>query len=177
MHPWQVLERRLVYDSDWIRMHRVDLKYPDGSIGREIHFVDYLYQAAGLVPVGDDGRILLVDHYRFQTDTRGWEIPAGKIEAGESPAEAARRELREETGHVAREVTGLGKFHPSNGSSNQVFHIFAAHGVERIGEIEDTNEVSGLMWFSKDQVRELISRNEILDGLSLTGLLLCLVLS
>ncbi len=171
MRPWKILTRRTVYDSDWIRMQQVDLRLPDGSIAREIHLVDYLYQAAGVIPVRDDGDILLIDHYRFQTATRGWEIPAGKIETGESAVDAAQRELREETGHVAREMVEFGRYHPSNGSSNQVFHIFAARGVERAGEIEDTNEVMGAKWFAPDQVRALIARNEILDGLSLTGLL------
>lgn len=171
MESWKVLARHTVYDSDWIRMQRVDLRLPDGSIAREIHLVDYLYEAAGVIPVRDDGGILLIDHYRFQTDTRGWEIPAGKIEMDESPVDAAQRELREETGHRAREMVELGRYHPSNGSSNQVFHIFAGRGVERIGEIEDTNEVLGMEWFTPDQVRALIRGNKILDGLSLTGLL------
>lgn len=166
-----VLSRRIVYDSEWIRMQLVDLRLPDGSVSRDIHLVDYLYQAAGVIPVRDDGQMLLVDHYRFQTDTRGWEIPAGKIESEETALDAAQRELREETGHRAREIIELGQYHPSNGSSNQVFHIFAARGVERVGQIEDTNEISGLMWFTPDQVRGMIKRNEIKDGLSLTGLL------
>jgi 8-oxo-dGDP phosphatase len=152
-------------------MQRVDLRFPDGTIARELHLVDYLYEAAGVVPVGDDGRILLIDHYRFQTETRGWEIPAGKMESGETPVEAVRRELREETGHRAAEIIELGRYHPSNGSSNQVFHVFVARAVVRAGEIEDTTEVSGLQWFMPDQVRRMISRDEILDGLSLTGLL------
>ncbi len=169
--PWQVLGRKLVYDSDWIRMQQVDLKLPDGTVAREIHLVDYVRQAAGVVPVREDGQILLIDHYRFQTDTRGWEIPAGGMEPGESAAQAVSRELREETGHQAHEFVELGRYHPSNGSSNQVFHIFAAHGVERAGEIEDTNEVLGLRWFTREQVQALIAQNHILDGLSLTGLL------
>jgi hypothetical protein len=48
--------------------------------------------------------------------------------------------------------------------------VFVARNVERVGEIEDTNEVMGLQWFSPQQVRELIARNEILDGFSLTAL-------
>ena len=99
-------------------MQRVDVRLPDGSILRDIHLVDYKRQAAGVVPIGADGKILLIDHYRFQTDTRGWEIPAGKIDAGESAEQAATRELREETGHQAASLKFLGKYHPSNGSSN-----------------------------------------------------------
>jgi len=51
-----------------------------------------------------------------------------------------------------------------------VFHVFVARGVTRVSEIQDTNEVIGVRWFSPAEVRELIAQNKILDGLSLTGL-------
>ncbi len=168
---WAELARRPVYDSDWIRLYLVDLAMPDGTVLRQIHKVDFVHDAAGVVPVRDDGQILLIDHYRFQTDTRGWEIPAGVIDIDEKPVEAAARELREETGHCAREMFQLGRYHPANGSSSQAFNIFYAVSVERAGEIEDTNEVLGLRWFSPAEVQSLILQNRILDGLSLTGLL------
>ncbi|MBI3914414.1 MAG: NUDIX hydrolase [Chloroflexi bacterium] len=169
--PWTVLARRILYASDWLDLQHVDIRMPDGSTLRDIHFIDHKKPAAGVVPIGVDGRVLLIDHYRFQTDTRGWEIPAGKLDAGETPAQAVARELREETGHRAASFQELGKYFPSNGSSNQAFHVFVARGVTRAGEIEDTNEVIGLQWFTPSALRELIARNEILDGLSLTGLL------
>lgn len=174
--PWQVLARRVVYDSDWIAMQQVDLRLPDGETVRDVHFVDYKHPAAGVVPVRDDGCILLIDHYRFQTDTRGWEIPAGKVDAGEKPEHAAERELREETGHRAASFKFIGRYHPTIGSSNQMFHIFVARGVTRSGEIEDKNEVMGLKWFSRDEVKGMIARNENLDGLSLTALCWAMVL-
>ena len=168
--PWHILARRVVYQSGWIDIQRVDIRLPDGNILRDIHLVDYKHPASGVIPIRDDGKILLIDHYRFQTATRGWEIPAGKIDDGESPQQAATREMIEETGHRAKSFKYLGRYHPSNGSSHQVFHIFVARGVERVREIQDPNEVMALKWFSRDEVRELIKRNEILDGLSLTGL-------
>lgn len=168
--PWQVLARRTVYPSDWISMQLVNVRLPDGTILRDLHLVDYHHQAAAVVPIDSEGRILLIDHYRFQTDTRGWEVPAGKIDEGETPEQTARRELQEETGHHADSFKYLGHYFPSNGSSNQIFHVFCGRGVTRVGAIEDTNEVIGLRWFTPDQVRSLVEHNEILDGLSLTAL-------
>jgi 8-oxo-dGTP pyrophosphatase MutT (NUDIX family) len=168
--PWQVLARRKVYESGWIDIQHLDIRLPDGQVMRDIHMVDYRFAAASVIPLGDDGRILLIDHYRAFTDTRGWETPAGKIDSGETPEQAAARELMEETGHRAASFQNLGRYHPSNGSSNQVFHVFVARGITRVDEIQDTNEVIGLRWFTPPEVREMIARNEILDGLSLTGL-------
>ncbi len=168
---WQVLARRKVYDSHgWIDLDLVDLRLPDGEILRGVHFLDYKFQASGVVPLAADGKILLIDHYRFQTDTRGWEIPAGKIDAGETPAQAIERELMEETGHRAAALEYLGQYYPSQGSSNQTFHAFVARGVTRAGEIQDTNEVIGLRWFAPDEIRGMIARNEIRNGLTLTAL-------
>ena len=174
--PWQVLARRVVYASDWVNVQHVDIRVPSGDVWRDIHLVDYPHPAASVIPLGDDGKILMIDHYRFQTDTRGWEVPAGKIERGETPEQAAARELLEETGHRAASFKYLGCYHPSNGSSNQVFHVFVARGVTRVGAIQDTNEVSGLRWFAPAEVRALIAQNEIRDGLSLTSLSWAMVL-
>ncbi len=168
--PWQVLDRRIVYASDWMDMQRVDLRLPDASIARDIHFVDYKFGASGAVVRREDDSILLVDHYRFQTDTRGWEIPAGKIDAGETPEQAMARELMEETGYRAQTFKYLGYYFPSNGSSNQKFHVFVARGATRVRDIEDTNEVLGVRAFMPAEVRGMIARNEIHDGLSLTAL-------
>jgi 8-oxo-dGTP pyrophosphatase MutT (NUDIX family) len=169
--PWHVLSRRVVYDGKgWIDMQNVDIQLPDGKILQDVHLVDYKLAAAGVVPIRSDGQVLLIDHYRFQTETRGWEIPAGKLDAGETAEQAGARELEEETGHSAEALKYLGKYHPSNGSSNQVFHVYVGRGITRQGEIQDTNEVTGLKWFAPAEVRAMIARNEILDGLSLTGL-------
>jgi 8-oxo-dGTP pyrophosphatase MutT (NUDIX family) len=168
--PWQVVARRVVYASDWVNVQQVDIRVPSGDVWHDIHLIDYPYQAAAVIPLGNDGRILMIDHYRFQTDTRGWEVPAGKIDKGETPEQAAARELMEETGHRAASFKYLGRYHPSNGSSNQVFHVFIARGVTRVSVIQDTNEVTGLRWFTVSQVRDMIAHNEIRDGLSLTSL-------
>jgi 8-oxo-dGTP pyrophosphatase MutT (NUDIX family) len=149
----------------------LDLYLPNGEIARGWTIIDFPQKAVGVIPVRDDGHILLVDHFRFATRTRGWEIPAGRIEPGETPEEAAVRELREESGHRAARFERLGSYHPSIGSSNQEFHLLVARGVERTGEIEDTIEVDGVSWFDPGQVREMIGRNGIIDGLSLTALL------
>src|SRR5215468_10181557 len=103
----------------------------------------------------------MIDHYRFITDTRGWELPAGRVDPGESVDAAAGRELLEETGHSAASWTTLGQYHPSNGSSNQVFHLKIARDLTRQSDPTDTNETMALRWFEPREIRELLRGNEI----------------
>jgi ADP-ribose pyrophosphatase len=169
--PWQILARRTIYDSEWIRLHHLDIKLADGQVAHNWHLLDYPRQAAGIVPVGADGRILMIDQHRFTTGLRSWETPGGRIDEGETAVVAAHRELREETGHAAASMEFLGAYYPSSGSSNQVFNIFLAEGITRVGEISDTYEVIGLRWFTPAEVGEMIRKAEILDGMTLTGIL------
>jgi 8-oxo-dGTP pyrophosphatase MutT (NUDIX family) len=165
--PWQVLSKRNLYTSPWINLDLWTVRLPDGSIIPDHHVLDYPSEAVGVIPIGADGRVLLIDHYRFMTDTRDWEIPSGGIEHGEAVLAAAARELLEETGYTATDWQVLGKYHPSNGSSNQVFHAVIARGLTRQSEPLDQNETLALRWFTLAEVREMIARNEIFDGLTL----------
>jgi 8-oxo-dGTP pyrophosphatase MutT (NUDIX family) len=165
---WKVLGQRTVYESSWVRVRRDDIQLPDGSVIDGHHVIETRGPAVGVVPVGDDGRVLLIEHYRFISDTTGWEIPAGGFEPGDDVTTAAARELLEETGHTARSFEKLAHYHPINGLCDQVFHIVIARALAKAG---DTNEVIRADWFTSQQIDELIDQNQILDGLSLTALL------
>jgi ADP-ribose pyrophosphatase len=169
--PWQVLHRSLVYESPWIRLWTVRIRLPDGTIIDDYHVLDYPYQAVGVVPVAADGRVLLVDQYRFITDRRSWSVPSGRVDGTETLEAAVRRELDEEGGATAAKLVYLGYYNPSHGSSNQVFHLFVGHGVEVRHAPPDLNEVQDVRWFTVEEIRQMIRANELLDGLSLTALL------
>jgi ADP-ribose pyrophosphatase len=169
--PWQVLSKRAIHTSRWgINVALWSVRLPDGTVVTDHPVLDHLRPAVGVIPIGQDGRVLMIDHYRVITGRRGWELPAGRVDPGESVDEAARRELLEETGHSAAAWATLGEYHPSNGSSNQVSHVKTARELTRRSEPTDRNETIALRWFGVPEIRELVRANEIYDGLSLTGL-------
>jgi 8-oxo-dGTP pyrophosphatase MutT (NUDIX family) len=170
-----VLAKRRLYESEWVNLAHWTVRLPDGQVIPDHHVLEYPRQAVGILPVGDDGRVLLIDHYRFITDTRGWEIPSGTIETGEAVRAAARRELLEETGHAAARWSTLGRYHPSNGSSNQTFHVLVARTLRRLHEPLDRNETLGLRWFTAAEVKRLVQKNALRDGFSLTAVTWALV--
>ncbi|MBB2925051.1 NUDIX domain-containing protein [Cellulomonas cellasea] len=167
---WQTFGERTVYDSPWVRVALVDVEVP--GVGRlDHHVVRMPAHAAGTV-VHDPGRgVLLLWRHRFITDTWGWEVPAGRLEGDETAAEAAARETLEETGWRPGPLRPLVEYHPTNGSSDQTFHVFLADGATYVGEPADAFESERIAWVPLDEVRRLVLDGGIGDGLSLTGLL------
>src|SRR4051794_24169262 len=110
MSAWDELKRKEVLDTDWFVIEQSDIELPDGSAGRGWHWIDFRTPAVGIIPVRADGHILLVNQFRFTTRTRDWEVPGGRVEQGEAAKVAAQRELQEETGHRAEQLTPLGHY-------------------------------------------------------------------
>ncbi len=167
---WSVHGERYIYESEWVSLSLCDVEIPGGD-RFEHHVVRMPLKAAGTVVVDPERGILLLWRHRFITDSWGWEIPAGRIEAGETPIAAAARETLEETGWRPGPLRPLVAFNPSNGSSDQRFHIFVAQGAQLVGPPTDASESERIEWLSVDQVRSEIAQGNMPDGLSLTAIL------
>lgn len=117
--------RRTVYENRWMRVHEDEIRLRDGSSG--IYGVVDKSDFVIVVPV-QDGMVHLVQQYRYPVGGRYWEFPQGSSEAGDegSPVDAARRELEEETGLVADELTEVGRLFPLYGTVTQSCRIFLA---------------------------------------------------
>ncbi len=170
---WTVHGERSIYESDWVNLRLVDVEVP-GSQRFEHHVVRVPFQAAGnVVHVADRGVLLLWRH-RFITDTWGWEIPAGRVEEGESAEAAAIRETVEETGWRPDGLRHLITYQPTNGLSDQRFNLFMSDQAVHVGEPTDPGESERIEWLSVGEVTEIAKRGEIVDGLSLTAVLYAL---
>ncbi|MEQ8437737.1 MAG: NUDIX hydrolase [Ilumatobacter fluminis] len=157
-----------LYDCPWLRLVTTDVELPDGT-RIDHHVVRLPNPAAGTIMVRE-GAVLLLWRHRFITDTWGYELPAGAVDQGESPDDAARREAVEESGWRPRTVERICSFHPANGVLDQVFHIYVSHDAEHIGPPSDVNEAARIEWVPVEQVRHHILSGGISDGLSFGGL-------
>lgn len=149
-----------------------DVELPDGR-RFDHHVIRMPRPAAGVVVRDRDRGLLLLWRHRFISDTWGWEIPAGRVEAGETIEEGARREVIEETGWEPGPLRALASYHPSNGISDQTFHLFIASGAIEVGSPVDWHESERIEWMPAARVLEGIRAGQIGDGLSLTALLWC----
>lgn len=140
-----------------------------GSEARDalvLHSADWVQ----IVPVLPDGRILLIRQWRYGSESFQLEFPGGLVDPGESPAAAARRELREETGYQARDWRCLGELDPNPAILDNRLHVFAALGLERVGEIAgDDDEEIELVPVERRAIPELVRRGEMRHGLMLAS--------
>lgn len=169
---WEILNSTPVFDGKWISMRVDDIKLPDG---KQIQFegVHYHFEGAGVCGKDEQGRIVLVQNYRYLTGLYSWEIPAGVIDKGFEPEDIIIKELKEEAGcEVQKEnIKKLGIVHPSIGSSNQLLHCFSATNVKQVSDELDRNEIANRKWFTKEEIGEMIRSGEIKDQFSISVLL------
>ena len=114
---WIVHGERFLYESPWMSLALTDVEIPGGE-RFEHHVVRAAADASGTVMVDAERGVLLLWRHRFITDTWGWEVPAGRVDEGETPAEAAAREALEETGWRPGPLTRLCTYHPNNGQTD-----------------------------------------------------------
>lgn len=142
MQPWKTLRSRILLDrKPWLRVHADDVELPDGRVVEDylrLETPDY----AVIVPVLTDGRIGMIRSYKRGPDSIDVQPPAGIIEAGETPLQAAQRELREETGCQAESWQELGAYVLAGNMRGGLAHLFLATQCSRVappdsGDLEE----------------------------------------
>ena len=127
-------------------------------------------QAAAVVPFVAEDEILLVRQYRYALGKETLEIPAGKLDPGETPEECVRRELLEETGYEAGELNFLYTYAPAIGYSNELIHIYSARSLKKTKKKIDEREISSVKIYSTRRVRKMIKKGLLADGKTLLAL-------
>jgi 8-oxo-dGTP pyrophosphatase MutT (NUDIX family) len=170
-NPWKTLAKRDIYENNWIKLEEHDVINPAGgnNIYGKVHFKNI---AIGIIPVDEEGNTWLVGQYRYTLNAYSWEIPEGGGPLGIPPLESAQRELREETGLIAKKWEHLLTLHNSNSVTDEVALIYLAEDLEQ-GE-DDLEETEADLVVKKLPLQEAIAmvmRGEITDSMSVAGLL------
>lgn len=125
-----------------------------------------------LVPVTDAGELVLIRNERVAVGRTLWELPAGTLEVGEDPAECAARELEEETGYTAREITPLRAFFPAPGTCDERMHAYVATGLRAGVQKLDATERIEPVALPEERVLSMLRSGEIEDGKTIACVLL-----
>jgi ADP-ribose pyrophosphatase len=148
----------------------VSAKLPNGK-EREYDLVQHPNSVA-IVPVGQDGRIYFVSQYRIGAERELLELPAGVMEAGETPLECAKREVREEIGLAAAEMQELGGFYLAAGYADEYMTVFLATGLYEAPLAPDADEFLKVRAFPINEAYQMAQAGKLGDGKSLAALLL-----
>ena len=172
-YVWKVLGSENVLRGFTYDVTRDRVRVPATGKEMDYYVVRARRDAASIVATDDAGRVLLVQQWRHTIQKLIWEIPAGAIDAGETPRDAAARELREESGYEvdASTVEPLYTYHPAVGSMSVTFHLFHGRGLRQVGA-HDPNEIHAVRLVDRGEIEAMIARNEIVDGMSLTALMI-----
>jgi ADP-ribose pyrophosphatase len=127
-------------------------------------------EASAIIPFVSDKEILMVRQYRYALGKETLEIPAGKLDPGESPEQCIRRELVEETGHEAGKIEWVCTYAPALGYSNELIHIYSGYELRKTQALIDEREIAAVERIPLDKLKSMIKERLILDGKTLLGL-------
>jgi ADP-ribose pyrophosphatase len=150
-----------------------EVRFPDGSTG-SMEMIRHPGASAVLPmlrPDDDDPEVLLIRQYRYAADGYLYEVPAGRLDPGETPAECANRELREETGYTAQRVEHLFTMFTTPGFTDEKIHLFLATGLT-LGEAErEADEFLELVPTRLSRALSMVEQGEIQDAKTALALL------
>ena len=172
--PEHQLDRRELYQGKVFRLDKDTVRFPDGS-DSEFDIVRHPGAAAVVPflsdPEGEEPQILLLRQFRYAADGYIYEIPAGRLDGGESPADCATRELKEETGCSADRIEPLFTMFTTPGFTDETIHVFMATGLTHGQSAREPDEFAELVVMRLSEALELIRDGAIPDGKTALALL------
>jgi 8-oxo-dGTP pyrophosphatase MutT (NUDIX family) len=167
---WTCLSREPVFDNPWVTLSACETVAPTG---RPAHYglIHFKNRAIGVLPLFDDGDVLLVGQHRFPAGDYSWEIPEGGGPLDEDPLIAAKRELGEETGLAATDMRQVLRFQLSNSVTDEEGYGFLALGLSEGAPAPDDTEVFAVKRLAFQKALTLALDGEMLDMITLAMLL------
>lgn len=171
---WIRLRGETLFETPYFNLRSDAYRLPDGAV-KEPYYVLERPDAAIIFPVTADGEVLLVRQYRPPLERMELGLPAGLVDPGEKPEAAARRELREETGHAGGEWESLGAVASSPSLKDNWAYLFLARGVERVAEPDpDEHERVEVVKAPVDGLFGLVESGDIVSSSGVAAVMLAL---
>ena len=171
MSVFKRLKRTEIYNGIRVHLVKERLLTPEG---KEVDWELVLHPgAAAVIPVDDEGKILMVRQYRNASDSYTLEIPAGCLDApDEDPKDCAYRELEEETGYKTKDLEYLYKFYASIGITDEIIHIYVAKNLILSQQNLDDDEFVEVERYTLEALMDMIFAGEILDNKTISAILM-----
>lgn len=166
---WQTLATRPSYANAWTRITESIVDVGAGRL--TLYGVVDCGPCVGILPVANDGRVVLVRQFRYVSQKRTWEMPTGGVKPGETLEQAARRELEEECGLVAGKLESLGAFETSKSIVNETAHLFKATALESGRSAPEDTEQIDLEAVTLEEALRRCDAGEIMDSMTVVALL------
>ncbi|MBS4028850.1 MAG: NUDIX hydrolase [Ignavibacteriales bacterium] len=167
LQPWKKLRQSFEVKNKWWTYRKDDVLLPNGTEG-EYNYV-HTNGSSLLIPVLDDGTILLVNQFRYLMSRESLEFPCGSVKDNSSYEETAKHELEEETQCTASEMICVGEFNPYNGVTDELCKIFIAKQLSPVNVPHDESEEFELVKLFPAEIDEKIFRGEIWDGMTIAA--------
>jgi ADP-ribose pyrophosphatase len=168
--PWKTLSSRPIYENKWMRLREDVAEMPDGRT--TIYGVATFGECVGVLPFVDKDHVTLVRQYRYVFgENHRWEMPTGGIEPGETPEQAALRELQEEVGYHARRLDWVSSYYTSKSICQETAHLFLGYELTPSTLPPDETEFFEIATFPFEDVLEMVKRSEIRDSMTVIAVL------
>ena len=162
---WETISSEYLFRRPWLTVRHDKVRLPDGRINPEFYVLEYP-DWVNIIAITENGEFVMERQYRHGLDKTCYEIAAGVVENGETPLEAARRELEEETGYGGGDWKELMLISGNPSTTNNLTHCFLAEGVKKVSaqHLDSTEDLSVCL-LSLDQVRQLLVHDKIRQAL------------
>lgn len=167
LQSWKKLSEAVVFKNPWWTYKRDEYRLPSGKQG-EYNYV-HTNGSSMVIPVTREGKIVMVNQYRYLANRESLEFPCGSVKDGSSYDETAWHELTEETGYGSNRFFMVGEFNPYNGVTDEMCHIYIARELYSVGAQPDETEEFEVVELRAEDIEERIRSGSIWDGMSIAA--------
>ena len=164
---WRKVRQEFELKNPWWSYRKDITLLPSGKEG-EYHFV-HVRGSSMIIPIMDDGKMVLVNQYRYLCDRESLEFPCGSVQESSTYEETAAHELAEETGFTAEELLRVAEFNPYNGVTDEICRVYTARKLSPAHAQHDETEEFEQVHFTTEEFEQSVRQGKIWDGMTLAA--------